>query len=78
MALSNKRIIITADTVVGSTKVATHSASITVSGDDKKMTMTSNYPDKDTYNSNKATVDADQTEFETYVETLYTGTAIYG
>ena len=77
MALTNKRIMIMADTVVGDEKIATHSATITINGTEKKLTLTTNYLDKDKYNSNKSVVDADQSTFETSAETLFTGTAIY-
>lgn len=77
MALTNKRIMIMADTVVGDEKIATHNATITINGTEKKLTLTTNYLDKDKYNSNKSVVDADQNTFETSAETLFTGTAIY-
>ena len=77
MALSNKRITVMSDTVIGNEKVATHVAAITISGSEKKLTLTSNYLDKDKYTANKATIDADQAEFETYAEGLYTSSIIY-
>lgn len=60
MALNNKRVSITAETLQDSTRIANYSAILDVAS--KKITLTVTHSD-DVY---KETTRADQEEFETY------------
>ena len=73
--LSNKRITITADSIVNEAKIATHSAILTL--DQEEMSLTSRYLDKDACETNETTIKADQQAFEDYVYSLYTTDTVY-
>jgi 16S rRNA A1518/A1519 N6-dimethyltransferase RsmA/KsgA/DIM1 with predicted DNA glycosylase/AP lyase activity len=68
--LNNKKIMIMADSVVNSTKIASHSATLTIGAGE--MTLTSRYLDKAACEANEDAVKADQQEFEDYVYSIYT------
>lgn len=64
MALNNKRVSISAETLQGTTRIANYSAILDVTT--KKVTLTVTHSD-DAY---KETTRADQEEFETYAYAL--------
>ena len=73
--IANKRIVISADSIINEVTIATHSAVITTN--DKKMYMTSQYLDKDACNNNLDAVKADQQTFEDYVHSYYVDESLY-
>lgn len=64
MALSNKKITVMADTVVGLAKIASYSA--TVGTDTTEINTTTRYIDADTCESNMETIKDDRTAFEAF------------
>ena len=66
--LSNKKVSVMADTVIGSTKVATYSAIISV--DTTEMTVTTRYPSAEVYEANKTTIEADRDAFVEFASGL--------
>lgn len=73
--ITNKRITIMADSIINDAKIATHSASLTLG--EAKMSMTSQYLDKDACEANLEAVKNDQQDFENYVHSLYLDDALY-
>ena len=74
--IKNKRITIMADSIINENKIATHSASLTPG--EGKMSVTSQYLDKDLCETNIEAVKDDQQTFEDYVQNLYTSDTLYG
>ena len=65
MAFGNTRITVTADTTVGTTKVASFSAIITTGT--TEISINSRYHSSDLYEANKTTIEADRDSFVEYV-----------
>jgi hypothetical protein len=64
-----------ADSVIGENRIAIHSATLSLG--EGKMSVTSQYLDKDACESNIDTVKADQQTFEDYVHSLYIEDTLY-
>lgn len=68
MSLSNTKIIVSADTVVGSTKVANYTS--TINADTTEVTVTSRYVSSSLYDANKSTIESDRDNFVAYVREI--------
>ena len=66
MALSNTKIIVSAETVVNGVKVATYTSTINT-GSSTEVSVTSRYLDKNLYDNNKTTIETDRDDFVAYV-----------
>lgn len=75
MALSNKKFMLAADSIVNGTRAATHTATITL-GEKKELSVSTRYIDETLCKNNETDIVADQNNFEAFAYDFYTGKSV--